>query len=145
VPAALTIRIRAFHEADFSFVIDSWLRSYRTAPECAGMANDMYFAGMRARVGRIAERGSVLVACLPEDAATILGWICYEPAKPGSSVVTVHYCYVKQDVRRRGVASALGEAAGVARNTLVLSSHENHNSKHLQHSYDIVYDGTLVA
>lgn len=145
-PHRLEIRIRPFQEADLGFVVDSWLRSYRTAPESSGTSNDLYFNGMRARVGRIAERAKVLVACLPTDAARLLGFICYEASSDASfEQLVAHYIYVKRDVRRRGIAEALGAAAGFDRDKIILISHENHNIKHLKRSYDIVYDSTLVG
>lgn len=90
--------------SDFPFVLSSWLRSYRKARAVSQVSGLVYFQGQEERIRRIASRANVAVACNPEDPSTILGYVVFEPAPSGG---VVHYVYVKELVRRCGLASRL--------------------------------------
>ena len=108
--------IRPADERDLPLILNSWLKSYRNAPACTTVPNDIYFSedrGQKARILDLLSNGQTLIACDPEDDDCVYGWICTE--EPGVSSVppVVHYVYVKQAYRLRGVARGLLKAAGV--------------------------------
>lgn len=103
--------LRAGHAGDHPFVVDSWVKSYqsyvmmRECPHCGGAGRiyrgQRFLRGHKRLVREILARGAaLLVACMPDDPETILGWACTEDG-------VVHYVFTKRDVRRVGIAKAL--------------------------------------
>lgn len=107
-------RIRAPDGDDASFLLHSWLTSYLDwirgdlqggSAEAERLLKAAYFGEYKPRFVELLKRSTVLVACAPDDAWQILGWLAHEGA-------TMHYCYVKRPFRRQGLARELFEAAG---------------------------------
>ncbi len=135
----LDIRLRAGVEADKKIIRDTWIKSYR-ASQPEGVAEDLYHNGMLARIDRLLERSRVRVACDPVIPARIFGYVVYEPAVAGESLLTIHYCYTKYEFRRCGVASALFAAAGGERARTTLCSHVTARFEPLARKADLVHD-----
>jgi hypothetical protein len=96
-------RVPSTHPIVRDFVRDSWLRSYRRAPDVRSTPWDIYLDGMGARIDRIvASQQTMLVVALAEN--VVLGWACWDPR-------AVHYAYVKRAYRRSGLAWRLVEGA----------------------------------
>ncbi len=90
--------------------MDSWLRSFRDSWFAGTIPNDLYYDLYRKIItervrGRTGAKTYVCVA--PDDDSVILGFACVEP--PG----IVHYVYVKDVFRKKGVARALVTHAGI--------------------------------
>lgn len=97
-----------------NFVYSSWIQSFRDSPWAGVFDRDYYYAGLRETIGKLFGRGAkCLFACDPNDKAAVAGYVVFET--PGSnancSPVVLHYCYVKQRFRKKGVAKSLLEKA----------------------------------
>lgn len=108
-------KIRQATADDITFVMHSWVDSYRTA-HAAGLIQMSDWAGvMLPQVAKVLARPGVevLVAANPQNAGTradIFGWLCHER---GHRRPLVHYVYVKDDFRGHGFARLLMRKAGV--------------------------------
>lgn len=85
---------------DLVFVKDSWFESYRRGGRSPEVRFDVYAAGMRALIERLVKETPVQVAYVPGVDDEVLAWVCRTDA-------TLHYVYVKQVYRKRGLAAAL--------------------------------------
>lgn len=100
--------IRPMQPGDVPLVLNSWLKSYRDCPATWGTANDVYFRTQKAVISKLLSRCNVAIACDPDDAEQIFGWLAWED---GEKDIVVHYIYVKSLFQRMGVASRLWESA----------------------------------
>jgi GNAT superfamily N-acetyltransferase len=100
--------IRSHTLTDLALVFSSWLRSM---PPARDVSRDVHFRGQHALIEAILARPGALlrVACVPDDPEVILGWACVEHAPHDASghPSLVHFAYVKDAFRRRGIARAL--------------------------------------
>lgn len=105
-------KLRKPTNADLPFIVNAWLKSYRTAEP--GATNTVYFHEQKALILRLLNEQETLLAVDPEDPEHILGFVCWDPAKGGpDSWPTLHYVYVKFALRRNGLARELLHAAGL--------------------------------
>lgn len=102
--------IRGIVQADIPFIINSWLKSFRSSRWAGSLPNNVYWDAYHKAIEVILERPdtTVSVACLSENPDQILGYIVYCPD-------AVHYLYVKLSLRRHGIGkrlltSAIGDA-----------------------------------
>jgi hypothetical protein len=104
-----TVILRGPLPSDMPFILSSWLRSYRRARAVSDVG-PIYYAGQEAVIRRLVSRSMVALACNPEDPSTVLGYVVFERVRSGG---LVHYVYVKELVRRCGLAERLmGEVPG---------------------------------
>jgi hypothetical protein len=96
-----TVTLRGPLPSDMPFILSSWLRSYRKASPVSG---PVYYVGQEAVIRRLLVRSSIVLACNPEDPSTVLGYVVFERVPSGG---LVHYVYVKELVRRCGLAARL--------------------------------------
>lgn len=98
------LEVRDAAEDDWSFVLDSWLKSYANSPHATNRGS-RYYAEQEATARWCIGRGQLLIACDESERDVILGWACgrREPA-------VVDYLYTKSKARRLGVASMLVRA-----------------------------------
>ena len=100
------LRIRGASPTDQAFIASTWVSSL-------GMVDDPRKGSDRGRlVDRMLDKPGVRVsvACETHDPHYILGWLCHTPMP---SVSVIHYVYVRNQVRKRGIAYALAIAAGL--------------------------------
>lgn len=102
----LPIRIRPPTAEDLPVIVNSWLLSARDEGTCSLMTDDVYYAIHRPRVTGLLARCTTRVACNPDDAWQVYGWLCSEPG-------VLHYGYTKATFRRCGVFDRLFGAAGL--------------------------------
>ncbi len=100
-------RVRAMVAGDMNYIRSSWMRSSCSSKLARAMGVEHYRRDVRGLVEMLLTRASVLVACSDQDDATLLGWLAYE--RPA----IVHYAYVREELRRNGVATAMLAAAGL--------------------------------
>jgi GNAT superfamily N-acetyltransferase len=124
------VTIRPAEEGDTALLFNSWLRSYRDSPRVNGTPSALYYRYHHPLVTRVLARpeSSVLCAVDPRKPDRIHGWLCFEWA---GSVLVVHYLYVKQIWRRKGIARLLAETAGLERGTPVAYTFESKAAPHL--------------
>ncbi len=106
-PERLPLLIRQAQQDDVPFIMSSWLKSFRDKDQgfAEGCPNRIFYACHHRVVEVLLPRSMVVVACDENDPRTIVAWACYERGDGGCLVV--HYLYVKQPLRRNGVARQL--------------------------------------
>lgn len=104
--------LRALSENDRNFVLDSWRQSYRRFNK---------YRDHKALREHLIDNSTILVMHPRKNREQILGWICW------STNVTfgpwLHYIYVKNPFRRRGLGSLMLAAAGWPPKAEIVSSH----------------------
>jgi hypothetical protein len=93
--------VRPMVETDRSFVLATWLNSYRHgAPATRKLSTDLYYRHHHPLAEAALTRSTVSVACLPDTPNVILGYLIVEGP-------VIHFAYVKQAFRRMRVLSQL--------------------------------------
>ncbi len=100
-------RIDRYRDHDASFVIDSWLRGYRTSPSASKLADDEYEALQRPTIDRLLSRSTVLVARPLDWPEGIMGYLVAEQTP---SAFVVHWSHVKPAFRSLDIRGALIDA-----------------------------------
>jgi GNAT superfamily N-acetyltransferase len=102
--------IREGTPADYGFVVSSWLEANRDAPMGGRYSGASTYRREHRRLIEIALRRSTLrIAHVLGAPTALVGWAAYEePTR------IVHYVYVRRDMRRLGMATALLEPFGKA-------------------------------
>lgn len=122
--------IRPLVEDDQNFVLDSWLKSFRSSHESGPYPPELYFPAARATVTALLARPTVQTLAVEDDASgALLGYVVHEPGWARWSrrqralevFHVVHYTFVREGdpearVRGRGFARYLLDTAGVRRN-----------------------------
>jgi hypothetical protein len=86
--------------ADYSFVIGSWLSSYRESDFARPIRSSIYFDSLARLIKGIIPRCFGVVAVAPSDESNILGWSAWTGP-------LLHYLYVKEVYRRNGLGMIL--------------------------------------
>lgn len=112
---AIPITIRQAGANDYNYIYDTWKRSYhwswwsqyhRYMPTSwsrdSSDARKIYGRGMAATIDGLREQPDAVfvVATAPDDPKFLLGWACMDSR-------CVHYVYVRDTMRRAGIASRL--------------------------------------
>lgn len=100
----LPIQLRSKRDDDRGFIYKNWLRSYRDSE--GWVSNTVYYWHQHRIIDRLWNDPGVvwLVAVSQADPTHIYGFLCGEQTDAG---FVVHYVYVRQVFRRKGVATAL--------------------------------------
>jgi GNAT superfamily N-acetyltransferase len=96
------VLLRKATRADIQFITSGWLKSFRNAPFVRGVPNGVYYYYHHKILEELLPRAQVMVACSEADHNQLLGFICAE--KMDGDVLIVHYVYVKQLLRKQGIA-----------------------------------------
>lgn len=112
------IAVRPFAERDRAFVVSTWVNSLRNSDHAGMIAHESWHPVMRPQVNRLLDSADVrtLVAHETEDpdpVADLYGFLTAGERDPHVGVPVVFYCYVRQPVRRMGIARRLFAAAGI--------------------------------
>jgi len=97
--------LREMTADDRSFILSSWLKSYRDTDFARHISNDAYYAGQARLIDDLLDTSCVIVASDPEYPTSIYGYVVYKDN-------ILHYLYTKYPFRRNGVANLLYEVAG---------------------------------
>lgn len=102
----MEIAIRSYDNADVGFIFNSWLKSFRESPTVRRVPNSVYYENHHSLIDTIlaSSRSQLLVACNPEDANEIYGYVVAEYFEERT---VVHWVYCKQKFRQKGVARQL--------------------------------------
>jgi hypothetical protein len=101
------------------FILNSWLKSYRTSDFGKNLSNEIYYENYNHVVREIFQSAETLLACNNEDPDQIYGHIVFN--RPN----IIHYVYVKQFCRKLGIANALVKAAGLDVSSPIICTHTN--------------------
>lgn len=99
------VQLRQGRDADYDFVLSSWLKSYRNAEMASLISKDRYFRGHNELALDALGRSNLLVAVARDDSDHIYGWLCHQQGEP----TIIHYLYVKYPFRSMGIAKILFE------------------------------------
>lgn len=103
---SLPMYVRSPTGNDAGFLLDSWLKSFRTSWSVKKIPTHLYYVHQRRLVEGLltSPYSTVLVGCDEESPKVIWGWICAEVV---DSALVIHYVYVKELFRSHGLASTL--------------------------------------
>lgn len=106
--------VRPARESDAAFIIDSWKRSY----EPRNVDVDHYRVEMTRTIRRLIGRpdSDTLVAYDPSDDDHLVGFACFTNY---GARAELHYIYVKQDFRGKGIARRLLDGVNVTSYTFL--------------------------
>lgn len=106
------VNIRPATPEDFPFILDGWIRSWRTSPWAGTVPNNMVWEVTRGTVAGLMTRGARLdvaeVARSDGHSRRLCGFVCYEAPD------TLHYLFVKKTgFRGMGIGRLLLEHTGI--------------------------------
>ena len=90
---------------DIVLVLDAWSKGFKSSPWAGTVPNNLWHETITTTVTQLLARGAKLVilasAAKPDQ---IVGFGCWEAVQGG---LCVHYLYIKDPFRKRGLATAL--------------------------------------
>jgi len=99
-------RIRDFVESDRNFILSTWLRAFREAPQNRYVPTDIFYDRMQPIVWRVMSRHRPRIMCIADEPNHIVGWIC-------GTQDLLAFLYVKRHSRGCGLAGRLLEDLGL--------------------------------
>lgn len=96
--------IRKAVTSDYTFIMDSWMRSYRKSPD-SNLPDCLFFPTYRTIAAKLLQCSTCEVIVAPDNQDAILGYIVYDKG-------IVHWIYIKRDFRENGLAKLLIERVG---------------------------------
>lgn len=93
------VMLRTMAETDVPYIVDSWVQSYRGQARAREVGAG-YRRSHKALVRNLLKRATCVVACLEDDADTIVGYAVTEPG-------CVHYVLVRDGFTRNGLAKTM--------------------------------------
>jgi hypothetical protein len=110
-----TLVIREYDpQKEQSFLFDSWLRSLKPSRHTGPIPANLYWPTYRAVIEQLLERWGVqvIMAYDPDDEPPndLYGYLVYED---GFDRPVVHYAYVKDEYRKKGVLKYMLKKAGI--------------------------------
>lgn len=90
---------------DEAFIMDSFLRSWKEAPDMARVRPDLFFAGARRLAEKVFEAKPMILVIRDEsNDEKIVAWMI---ASTDNNVFVLHWSYTKRPFRRKGYFNAL--------------------------------------
>lgn len=103
LPEGLTFRDPV--PSDIVLVLDAWSKGFKSSPWAGTVPNNLWHETVTTTVTQLLARGARLVIlCSEARPDQIVGFACWEPVKGG---LCLHYLYVKDPFRKKGLATAL--------------------------------------
>jgi hypothetical protein len=103
--------VRPMEDRDRAFVQNSWLRASADLPNHRWVPWPVFCREMAPRIDKCLREYFCQVACVRGDPSMLLGFVCSMRA-PCTDSLYVDFVYVRESVRRMGVAKALLTFAG---------------------------------
>ena len=129
--SSLPLRIREAdltEEADRSFVLDAWLKSYRKSHWAGVVPNNSYIRVYTDAIMQLLERGMVVLLLEGTELDTYAGFVAFERA----TIPVLHYIYVKEVLRGHKLAKMLLFAAGIRPDERFFYTFRTKSSKRLK-------------
>lgn len=122
------VLLRPAAASEAPFVYRNWLDSYYPVQK-PRLKKTVFYEGHHALIEKLLKRSRCLVACNAEDVDQLYGFAVGEAfGESMSSVVALHYVYVKQAFRRMGIGGRLVRELTQPESTL-LHSHETETGR----------------
>lgn len=119
------IVIRGATPTDQAFIASTWVGSL-------GLVESPRPSHERGQlVDRVLDKAGVRVsvACEYADSHRILGWLCHSPMP---SATVIHYIYVRNQARKRGIGSVLAVSVGLDQGRPVVYTSQGPSARWLQ-------------
>lgn len=100
------LRIRPAVSTDVAYMTKCYLEGMRDQPAARRVIADVFYVEERKVFERLLNEATVLVATSKNDLDYVLGYLVAEASDAGP---VLHWCYVRHNMRRMGVARALVE------------------------------------
>ena len=109
----LSIWVRDSNEVDFGLVLHSWWMGNRNAGNNGYIPYPVYQERQASIIQKLLVRGALVKVAvdLTSPEKEIAGWICFENTE--TEEVVIHWIYIKQDFRRRGICHMLLKEVGI--------------------------------
>ena len=123
------IVLRPAQASEIALISDSWVKSLGPKPRVGPLGDsymsigqpradvkispNLWWTAHRMVVGGILDGAAVIVAVHPEHPDAVLGWIAFEAGigEGEEPTMTLHYCWVRKEARKRGIGQKLLLAA----------------------------------
>ena len=132
--------LRASSADDTPFVKTTWMQSYHDRSLGSISASSLQWSRykqlMRPLLDALISRGSLIVACDPQESGVIYGWALGE----GGDVPVLHYAYVRPERRRYGLADEMLARLASETGRLVEASHITEAGRWIVRSKGLVYN-----
>lgn len=103
--------VRNLEPGDFAFVMDSWLKGWRSSPWAGVVPNNQYGDVQRSVVEGLVGRGAKFrVLADAEDPTRIKAWVCSEVERTGKTVV--HFLHTRSQTSQDDLQRLLSETEG---------------------------------
>ena len=132
--------VRPLDKADYGYALFSWRESAKKAPGPDRLPWSYFKTTHGSAFEKILDSGTALGAYTNEG--ELVGWLVMTP---GKRVHTVHWVYVKHEKRRRGVMTALLDAADLGSRFIYTLRARRHRAPLPDGGTTKSLDETLVA
>jgi len=102
----IDFKVRDVCTEDISFIMSTWLKSYRKTQDNKRIVNGVYFPHTSNIITTILSGAKVLIAYNPLEEDHIYGYIVYNYLE---EVLIIHYTYTKRQFRRFGIMRSMIE------------------------------------
>ena len=113
-----SVHVRQFSELDYSFILNSYLKSYRIQEANRFIENCVYYDNYKKLFDKLLKRGDCLVACNPDDLDQLYAWVLFETI---DDTTILHFAYTKYTYRKMGIMETLFRMAGISKNKIICS------------------------
>ena len=137
----IPIAYRANVANDFPFVYQTFVEGAKTYTYSL-MVGKIYYRRYKPIVKNILLRSKVLVACLPDDPNTIVGYIIYEYL---DNIPIIHWVHTRKMFQKQGIAKELCKLINKDfGDTLTMSSHVCKDFYELRKKFNLGFDPFLI-
>lgn len=118
------VTVREHDSSDLPFILDGWIRSWRTSPWAGCVPNNLIWETTRSCIAGLVARGArvdVAEVARSDGGSRLVGFVCYEPG-------VLHYVFVKKTgFRGLGIGRMLvdrvpGQGPGIMTHRTPMSS-----------------------
>ena len=120
---------REYEPADLPDIVKWWAGSFRRSKWAGTAPNNKFTEYMGETIAQLLARGSKCVMAVnPGNKSQVLGFIVTEKTSKDENVV--HYLFVKDIYRNRGISKGLLAAEGIKQDGSTFYTHKTAYSKH---------------
>ncbi len=146
----------AFRKAtakDLAYIVTTWLDSYKMFnKDASNILDEIYFDQQRKLILDIIQRSTILIVGLADksldnpDKPECYGYLVYERLPSGdSSVLCLHYAFVKTQWRSHGILTNMLKEAGHNKNKQkALSTHNTKFSQRINEKMGVLYNNYIL-
>lgn len=131
------IKVRNSNPEDTAFIVSTWEKHFRkhNTGIVFFVRKETYDEWHPKVIKRILQRPTtnVLVAADKEDPSVIYGYLCYE--KLSDNLAVIHYCYIKSNFRKMGIAKELLKKSEIDLEKQVEFTHDTNEMKWIWSKY----------